>query len=271
MQILNYRWIHFKPHLILEKNGKKDHIELMNSKISFILGEKKCTGYVKTNKIYSCNNFVAVKEKKCQDCMIKDYFYLCIKCDGSMCINEKRRDKCRKENYFIYLSVFDDIIKVGISQSFRLMERLVEQGADFGVKIFQISDGKTVRKMENQIMELLKITDRVSGIEKQKKFFGNPNTSMRLIFNSIKNLQKSPLKSHMTPVEIYDLRDYYNIMLLNSNPIPLKIETGLELEGDVKAVKGNIMAINTSNGLVSVNINEIIGRKLEIRPSKEIV
>ena len=261
MQILSYRWEKFKPFLKLKEGNFEKKIELIGNDIYFQVEEKLCTGYTKNGKHFQCDKVVS-NEWKCNSCMMNDYFFMCIKCDGKDCKNEKRRDKCKKEDYFIYLSAFDSFLKIGISQGYRLIQRLVEQGADFGAKVAKVTDGKTVRKLEQEIGEKLSITDRVRGIVKQDKFFGNPNVSVKIIFDSISKLKNSEYSKYMTPVEVFDLRNYYNMDNVRTRPEIMRIENGSIIEGTVMAAKGNIIAIENKSGIFSINMHEMVGRKV---------
>ena len=264
MQIISYRWEKFKPFITLKDGDTKEKISLLGNEIFFEVDKKFCTGYSKNGKHFQCNEIVD-KEWKCKSCSLNDYFFMCIKCDGKDCKNEKRRDKCMKESYFIYISAFDSILKVGISQGYRLLQRLVEQGSDFGAKIAMVNDGKKVREIEQGICKILSITDRVRGIQKQDKFFGNPNVSMKLIFDAVKKLKESEYSKYMVPVEIFDLRSYYNTDIVKFKPDIMRIHDGSVVKGHVLAAKGNIIAIENDSGLFSINMHELVGRKISIK------
>jgi hypothetical protein len=262
MQILNYRWEKWKPVFTISNGNGLEKLQLLNRDLDFTVQEKTCTGYSKNGKHFECKNSINTREWKCNSCMLNDHFFMCIKCTGKECINESRRKDCKKENYFIYLSAFDSILKVGISQGYRLLERLVEQGADFGAKVAQVTDGKLVRKIEQNISSYLGITDRVSGIEKQKKLFGDPNISIRNIFNAVSKLRNNGFNEHLVPIEIYDLREYYNMSNIYENPEPLEVGTGTKIEGTVKAAKGNILILKDEFGFRSFNVHDLIGRNV---------
>jgi len=95
---------------------------------------------------------------------------------------------------------------VGISYERRILERLVEQGADMGAKIGIVQDGKLARIVEQKIRTELNICDRVTGNEKHNMLFGNPNTAAINIFNAYTKLRSNGLSDYLITPEIYNLQ-----------------------------------------------------------------
>ena len=264
-QIVKYKWdlAENGPSLILKEKNGLDSIMLFEKDIAFRTGERRCIGFFCGGRHFECpDNRIVDGDYCCNECRIRDDFSMCIRCDGSFCSNEKNRRECERNNYFVYLAAFDSLLKVGISFERRLQERLVEQGADFGAKVALIRDGQRVRLLEQQIRKTLGIADRVRGKDKRSKLFGNPNVSASAIYKSIILLRKN-FSEFMVPPEIYDLRKYYNLQNVLSNPEHIDIKEGTELKGRVVAAKGNIMVMQNSNGFFSVNAHDMIGREVE--------
>ncbi|MFC2143080.1 DUF2797 domain-containing protein [Candidatus Aenigmatarchaeota archaeon] len=230
MQIIKYRWEKWRPLFIIRDDGKLTKLDLLNNDISFKLGKKRCIGYYKSGKYRPCPDNVEIESGwSCNDCVKKDDFFMCVKCDGSGCINEKQRKSCKKNKYFIYLASFDSILKVGISYEFRLLERFVEQGADMAAKIAVVKDGKEARQIEQRIKKYLNITDRVRG--ESKNIFGDPNKSIVNILDSIDKLMKAGFD--LIEPEIFDLRRYYNLQNITKHPSLLTIKDDIKLIGNV--------------------------------------
>lgn len=258
MQIIGFKWKNLKmdgftgwqPYFLLDDGSK---LPLMQRNLSFKLGEKFCVGYVKDGKYKPCENKRKVDfELLCQECQMMDDFFRCIKCNG-ICYNEKQRKFCEEGNYFVYLAAFDSLLKVGITSEHRFFERLIEQGADFGVKLALVKDGLLARKIEQDVKNKLKIADRVHGDEKHRKIFGDPNKSAVEIAKAIIKLNIEP--------EIYDFRRYYKLQNILSTPKKLDVKLGLEMDGKVVATKGNIIIIE-NDGYYSVDANHMRGRTL---------
>lgn len=261
MQILRYRWENFEPFFVLRDGENRGRMRLLLQDISLRLGEKRCIGFFKKGKHNPCpNNSRTVYENVCEECQKEDDFFPCIKCSGSTCSNLKRRDGCKENNYFIYLAAFDSLLKIGISYEHRLLERLVEQGADFGAKIALVRDGKNARILEQRMKLFLNTKDRISGKEKHATLLGNPNNAVAKIYEAIDKLKNN---FALLEPEIYDLRRYYKLQNILADPNILKINDNLEIIGRMVAAKGNILIFKNHTGFFSIDANSLIGRSIE--------
>src|SRR3989338_4276885 len=128
MKIIKYKWHRMEP-VFYVKGDNIRRVKAIGAEISADFNTKKCTGFFRKGKHHDCSN-PAVEDRQCKSCQMSDDFFMCVKCTGKECINEKARSGCENNIYSIYLAAFGPVIKVGISHEFRLMERLVEQGAD---------------------------------------------------------------------------------------------------------------------------------------------
>jgi len=264
MQAVKYRWENWEPFLILNNGGGFERIRLLDSNINLKIGEKFCIGHFSGGKHVKCpNNAKIDKGYYCNECRLRDDFFLCVQCDGSVCINQKRREECKEEKYFVYLAAFDSLIKVGISMEFRIFERLIEQGADMAAKIGIVKDGKTARSLEQEIMKALNIVDRVRGDKKHELLFGNPNNAAISLFNSINKLRKSFFVPYMIYPEIHDFRRHYRLNKIFKLPKKFVVKQGSEISGTVVAAKGNLIVIENED-YFTLNAHDLIGRELEI-------
>lgn len=260
MQIIKYRWEDWKPVLIAREENKQKKIDLMDKDICLKIGKRYCIGFHKDGKHNPCPSSAAVSgEWFCKDCMKNDDFFPCVKCVGSFCFNENQREKCIDNEYYLYLAAFDSFLKIGVSYKFRLLERLVEQGADFAAKIALIQDGKYVRKLEQKIKHILNITDRVRGYQKHKLLFADPNNSVLSITNAIEKLNQNNIK--IVDPAIYDLRHYYKLHKVMSQPKSMEIKDDMEIEGKVVAAKGNILILEKGD-FFAINAHRLIGREV---------
>ena len=260
MQFVKYKWdvsrdLKGEPFLFSDKPEK---IKLIGENVSFTLGKKICIGHTKNGKHVSCPGQRITEEKMCRECMLNDDFFMCVKCDGAECINESQRNACVKSKFYIYLAAFSTTLKVGISQEFRILERLVEQGADMGAKIGMVTDGKLAREIEQKISKSLGIVDRISGVDKQKMLFGNINVASMNLFNAYSKLRVNGLSSYLINPEIYNLQNMYRLSSVTSMPKPLDLKEGAEVKGKVVAAKGNIVVLE-NNGFFSLNSNKLVG------------
>ena len=269
MQTIKYKWTSsgdaLGPSLFFLDSEKIRKFDIMGRNVSLSIGERRCIGYFSNGKHVPCpENRLLDSGHNCNECRLNDDFFMCMKCDGSVCLNEKLRSSCIGNKFFIYLAAFDSVIKVGISQQFRLIERLIEEGADFGAKIAAVSDGKTVRVIEQEIRSHLNIVDRLTGDQKHKLLFGNPNKSVNMLISSINSLKNNGVSRYMVPTEIYDLRSYYKLDSVSYEPRKIKMVDNAKIGGSVVAVKGNIVILKNDNGFQSFNAHDIIGRHVEL-------
>ena len=267
MQLIKYKWetnkISGEPFLFARDGGKIVKMKLFDDKISMKIGKKYCTGYAKNGRQHECpKRRIVDNEKVCRECALNDDFFLCMKCTGEECINEPQRSACMKNNYNIYLAAFGTMLKVGISYEPRLLERLIEQGADMGAKIGTVQDGKLVRMMEQKIRAGLGITDRMTGIEKHNMLFGNINTASINIFNAYTKLKSSGFS--LSGPEIYDLQSIYRLSSVSTMPQMFNVQEGASLDGNIIAAKGNLIIVKTETGMFSVNSHRLVGCNIEL-------
>lgn len=142
------------------------------------------------------------------------------------------------------------------------MERLVEQGADFGAKIARVKDGKTVREVEQQIKKEINIADRITGRQKHTALFCNPNTAMTNILRAVTALRSNGFARHMISPEIYDMREYYKLQNVFSAPEEMQLAEGTRIEGHAVAAKGNVIVLQNRSKFLSINAHDLIGREV---------
>ena len=84
----------------------------------------------------------------------------------------------------------------------------------------------------------------------------------------MKNLYKTIIKlRNLIPInnlEIYDLRNYYRLSNVVSEPENIKISNNMEIKGKVLAAKGNIVIFEDKDKLFSFNAHEILGMEIEL-------
>jgi len=262
MQIIKYKWENWRPSFLLKNGGDISRIALFDNDISFNIGKKICIGFFKDGKHYDCPHSREIETGwNCNECRINDDYFFCMTCNGTECLNEKMREDCKTNKYYLYLAAFDSLLKVGISYEFRVQERLVEQGADMAAVIAIVQDGMEVRKIEQKIREELDITDAVRGETKTKNLFGDPNNSASVICSALKKLKSNGFSARP---EIYDMRQHYRLNNVIFAPEALEIKDGMKLEGRFVAAKGNIAVLNKKHKFYSLNTHRLIGREIEM-------
>ncbi|MFH0836870.1 MAG: DUF2797 domain-containing protein, partial [Candidatus Aenigmatarchaeota archaeon] len=232
--------------------------DLFDKKISIKLGDIYCIGYFTNNKRNPCpTKERLLKGTVCKSCQEKDYYHKCLGCSGD-CVNEKHREICKDTTFYTYFTTFGPLLKVGISQEHRFFERMIEQGAELGIKFGRIKDGKEARQIEQKIKKLLLCEDRVYGTFKEQHIFGDPNTVMLKLKDALETIKKNGFTSLGT--EIYDFRKYYRLGKVIKQPKPIAINTGILIEGTVVAAKGNLIILKNNDNFYTVNSHRLVAR-----------
>jgi hypothetical protein len=239
---------------------------LWGSSISAEIGRRLCTGFWGEEGWRACPSSAEVSGFVCDGCKSSDRFLLCRECVGASCINEKARPGCESGEYVIYLASFGSLLKVGISRSRRFYERLIEQGADFGTKIADVTDGLRVRAYERMLSEWLGITDFVSGDKKATALFEDPNLATTSLMAALTRLQNSGFE-FLTSPEIYDLRSLYKLDSVQKQPELLELSRGGALKGEVVAAKGPVIVLKDRYRYHAINVHRLLGRELRLLAS----
>lgn len=164
----------------------------------------------------------------CPSCSLSGH-YPCIRCDGSVCINTTRRMRCAQGTYAVYLASFGDKIKVGVSSRGRLMQRWLEQGAEFACELAVLTDGMKARKMENGIGRL--------GVRKAISYAHKMDSKpdRRFIDAAIQKLT-SRFSWLKTDPQVYELSSFYPHL----PRLPLEI---CDLVGQSGGVRGHLLLL----------------------------
>lgn len=115
--------------------------------------QRYCIGYDDPRGgVVSCpHETVAMQGAQCLDCLDKARLRPCLMCIGATCGNPARRQKCVFTDHYVYLAAYDlETIKVGVTKSSRLPERIREQGA-LGAIAIAAAGGQEVRRIEHAI------------------------------------------------------------------------------------------------------------------------
>ncbi|MEM5835208.1 MAG: DUF2797 domain-containing protein [Candidatus Aenigmatarchaeota archaeon] len=269
MLIVNdFRWRktddEYEPELVIKNGSENFVIPLIYNSLNFSIGDRYCIGYTRNNMHFDCPKNNKVENSfQCEICKKLDDTLPCTSCTG-ICRNFDKRQECMEKDFCIYIALFGNLLKVGISQEQRVKHRLIEQGADFGAVIAKIKDGKLARIYEQKIKDYLNIEDRVSGYKKFLKSYVNPINSIKTIVEAVNKIkQDEKLKINIENFVIYDLRKYYNLDAIeNVKPNFIKIKKEERMEGIVIAVKGNIIFMKRNHDYICFNANDLKGREI---------
>ncbi|MFW9789293.1 MAG: DUF2797 domain-containing protein, partial [Candidatus Thorarchaeota archaeon] len=136
-------------------------------------GPKRCVGNIDpSGKYVKCPEDAIILRQgaRCGPCSAIDFYDPCIRCDGRTCLaSEARKTQCDVSDYAIYVVLFNDsTIKVGVSSAGRVQLRWIEQGADYGGIITQVTGGRKARRLEDRIGKRANVTKVVRAERKIK-------------------------------------------------------------------------------------------------------
>ena len=250
------------------------------TELAYTLGQRHCAGVITDEGHYSCRNTSA------PHCREHNSTWVCAKCTGT-CLKDEM--DCY-EPHVIYLAVFaPDIHKVGVTKQWRLTQRLVEQGADYGIHLQTVSNGRIAREREAEIATTASITDRIRAVTKHTSLYQDVDESavatqladvkaesaIELDIGSqaginayIESLPEVDLSvSELMTEAVVDNRDE-----IKENPDPPAIyRLGYDLKlsdrpvsetiatGTVRGIKGRLIILDYAGSTYTVDMRDLVG------------
>jgi len=193
-----------------------------------VLNKRKCVGFFsEKGKRQLCPNDKMIKRgNQCKECRNSDIYTDYIRGDENTTI---------AGNFSVYLAQIGSEAKVGVTKTGRIMERWIEQGADYATQLETGIEAKEALKMEKNISKNYKINQRISKNDK----INAPKNS--------KILQRTLKKIDMPNQDIENIqaKTVYNQKLSNNLN-----RSGL-FKGEIAAVKGKIISNGRLNMVLS--------------------
>ena len=196
-----------------------------------------------------------ISGSECYECGIANTWKICLQCDGHKCLqyDENLLEACFGGKYCVYLALFGENVKAGVSREDRLEQRLAEQGADWGVKVFTGFNGKQARYVESMLFAK-GLLERVYAFQKLEWMAQKPSTE-KLLQAREKAKLLSEFKANFVEEELMDLAASYEIP-----PGPLVKANALN--GVVVGWKGPIVFLERS-GTRAFALGKALGRAVE--------
>lgn len=210
---------------------------------------------------------------QCGRCKGADVLFPCLVCDGSKChAIERIKEICDITPTSVYITLFDNYFKVGVSKKDRLFKRWLEQGADFAAEIATIPNGMLAREIESKLSQVFEISKTVRFSRKIRNLGGtndkstagkreNNITEFGRSLRAISDWVSGNYGSDCAVREplVCDLSSYYTLRSdgkatrINES----KIET---LAGSFRGMKGSILSINDNGADFLFDVREFRGR-----------
>jgi len=243
--------------------------------ISFRIGNGRlCVGHSRITRDYS--TMESWKERvpcptasyadsgsQCRACAANDASSPCARCTGETCAAHPGvREKCENSEAYVYLAVFGDRVKAGVSQGRRVEKRWVEQGADAARRVLT-ANGREARIYEKRIQDEL---GALKGVKADAKMsFTDPRELeyglKSLDTHAVKLLALFPSTRHVDE-ETTLLTEVYGLPQTRVRPIEAKIRDNAAVSGKILGAKGPILYLENTGIIYSVNLHTLIGRKI---------
>jgi hypothetical protein len=235
---------HKKPKLVIRENNETSELELAGN-VSFELSfNRYCVGYTRFDKSYPCPDEAVSDSGKCPHC--RKLELSCASCRGDECLYGHR--ECLLGEHVVYLASFGELVKAGVTKKERVNERLIEQGADFGVVVARANDGLEARAVEALVQHQFGFRNAVRTTEKFR-LLGESRKSKASLASALEKVTNFP---GIAPEQILDLSPFYP-------PLAERPTLDDSLCGLVLGAKGNILFLERS-GLKAVDMKKTAGK-----------
>jgi len=261
LHALDYHWDEFEPHLICHDSTDDEVSEFDLGDVKFSVSRKKvCVGYFDSDDKYvKCpTSALVTRFRQCEACSGESFipYQDCVfepRCDGEICDLEF----CKRE-HVLYIAFYDTRMKIGMSSTRRVEQRLIEQGADAFSILGAYPTRKRAREAEKTISSRLRIPQSymqealLRNLSKPLDLEGieGRHEALRMTLGEAFHLAPEPLR----------WLDKYPIDLPLKH-VPELLDTWGEHMGDLVGIKGKWM-IYESKGLKALSLSELPSRFL---------
>ena len=231
MQIVGYQSRVDTPAALLVATDGTVAVEQLDpgTTLSYTLGERRCAGAVDGEVHHRCPNDDAPY------CPEHTSRWPCARCTGDC---HKPIEACDEE-HAVYLAAFaPNIVKVGVTRSWRLSTRLREQGADRAAHLRTVADGRIARQIEADIAADL--GDRVRVPTKISGFAATVDDGFW-----------TGLLERFSSIETFSF-DYG--LELSERPIAETLATGT-----VRGTKGRVAVLDNNGSTYAVDLRDLVG------------
>ena len=243
--------------------------------LSFKVGKGRfCVGHSRVTTDYTTadswkerfpcpTSSLADSGSQCRSCAANDVSHPCARCTGETCAaHPSVREKCENSEAYVYLAVFGDRLKAGVSQGRRVEKRWVEQGADAARRVLS-ANGREARVYEKRIQDEL---GALKGVKADAKMsFTDPRELeyglKSLDAHAVKLRALFPSARHVDE-ETTLLAEAYGLPQTRVRPIEAKIRDNAAISGKILGAKGPILYLENTGIIYSVNLHALTGRKI---------
>ncbi|MFA5868179.1 MAG: DUF2797 domain-containing protein [Candidatus Bathyarchaeia archaeon] len=249
-----------------------------------ILNGRFCTGYSRLVKekgdldtwkerVQCPSASIVDSGTQCRECQQRDISAPCARCDGSRCLaRPELKLACERDMAYVYIASFGGgRLKAGVSHGGRVERRWVEQGADAARRVL-IGNGMDVRRFENRIQGELGALRRLRPEEKMDlKPSRDPLDGLRLLDEYEEKIHEAFPKANHFHEETRVLLPIYNLPVISTRPVELRVRDGVEISGRILGVKGPVLFVEKNRLIFSVSLHRLVGRRIEVGATQSTV
>ena len=203
------------------------------SRLRYRVGRRHCVGTVEAGHHEPCEEPAAPR------CPTHEDIWPCSRCIGDC---DRPVEACH-EPHVVYLAAFEPrTFKVGVTREWRIERRLREQGAARGAVITEVADGRIARSIEADWTS--DIPDRV-GLEAKIVALAAP-------------LDADAWEALLETTTVVERHRFEYGLSLEHQPVQEQT-----LWGTVRGVRGRLLVLERSDGVVAVDMRGLVGADLE--------
>lgn len=224
--------------LLVATDGDVETVPLTRgTDLAYSLRERRCAGTVTDEGHRSCD------ASEAPYCPAHTSRWPCARCTGDC---DLPLETCREE-HVVYLAAFAPAtFKVGVTRSWRLHERLREQGADRAAHLRTVADGRVARQFESEIAADLGDSVRVP-------------TKVEGLHRSVDDGAWADLLAGFAVLETFEFA--YGLDLAN-RPVQETMATG-----EVRGTKGRVLVLERRGSTYAVDMRDLVGYEVRAEES----
>jgi hypothetical protein len=224
--------------LLVASDGEVERVPLTpGTDLAYSLEERRCAGAVTEEGHRPC------EATEAPYCPVHTSRWPCARCTGDC---DLPLETCREE-HAVYLAAFAPAtFKIGVTRSWRLWERLREQGADRGAHLRTVADGRIARQVEAEIAAEVGDSVRVP-------------TKVEGLHRAVDEGAWADLLAGFEPVQTVAF-DYG--LDLSDRPVQETMATGR-----VRGTKGRVLVLARGGSTYAVDMRDLVGYELRAEES----
>lgn len=204
---------------------------------------------------------------KCEYCRSVEGGFVFTAFDGfdSSMLNAADLAKIDGEHW-VYLAFFgENMIKIGVSKANRKLLRQVEQGSAATLYIAKTPDGILARQIETLIRKT-GLIDKIKTSQKKDFLFPDLSNAEDILRATLKKHvhgldgDYEHLKEYILPdPEFFNWSETLGMKKISANIHPLKLKPGEWISGEIVALKGPFVVLNTGEEFISFAPKDLRG------------